>query len=77
MMIDQEARKHLQWTENIIYIFFSSRFDRVEKIRRTVEPHLTRFIGEHEQIKPVQFLPGLHRDLVADHARILARLADR
>ena len=27
----QEARKHLQWTENIIYIFFSSRFDRVEK----------------------------------------------
>jgi glycosyltransferase involved in cell wall biosynthesis len=27
----QEARKHLKWSENEIYVFFNSRFDRVEK----------------------------------------------
>ena len=27
----QEAKKYLQWSENVKYIFFASRFDRVEK----------------------------------------------
>jgi teichuronic acid biosynthesis glycosyltransferase TuaC len=27
----KEARKHLHWSDNELYIFFSSRFDRVEK----------------------------------------------
>jgi len=27
----QEARKHLKWTDNKVYILFASRFDRIEK----------------------------------------------
>ena len=51
-------------------------FDLIEEVRRAIHPCLPRFGRENEQVEAVELLPGFEADLVAHHARVLARLAD-